>query len=183
MKICKACNTSLSLDNFIKDKTRTDGLYVYCKTCNKDRRRLFREANKEKLSASKKEYYYNNKKDISLRKKEKYLIMVNNPEFIKNKRKKNSLWKKRNKGIINRYTAKRRAFKLKASYDWGEFDSFIKEEAYLLAALRSNLTNTIWEVDHIVPLINENVCGLHVGVNLQVITRKDNLSKSNKFII
>lgn len=46
-----------------------------------------------------------------------------------------------------------------------------------------NATSSVkYVVDHIIPLNNPEVCGLHVAWNLQIITEEANLAKSNNFI-
>jgi len=75
--------------------------------------------------------------------------------------------------------SKRRALILRATPKWANFDKIkaIYEEADRL----EKLDGIKRHVDHIIPLQNNLVCGLHVETNLQVLLAKDNLSKSNKF--
>jgi hypothetical protein len=51
---------------------------------------------------------------------------------------------------------------------------------YLSAMTLTKATGERYVVDHIVPLSNSDVCGLHVPWNLRVITQEENLKKSNK---
>jgi len=58
---------------------------------------------------------------------------------------------------------------------------FILKEAYSLARLRTKVTGFRWEVDHIVPLTSDLVCGLHNEFNIRVIPMVENRSKGNKW--
>ena len=55
-------------------------------------------------------------------------------------------------------------------------------ELYLIAQRMTKTTGERYVVDHIVPLISDEVCGLHVPWNLRVITQEENLKKSNKLV-
>jgi hypothetical protein len=75
----------------------------------------------------------------------------------------------------------RRAQKMNATPPWLTIEH--KKQIENLYKLRDRLTletNIAHHVDHIVPLIHKQMCGLHVPWNLQVITATQNLSKSNK---
>lgn len=55
-------------------------------------------------------------------------------------------------------------------------------QLYLKAQELTKLTGQRYVVDHIVPLINPEVCGLHVPWNLRVMTQEENLKKSNRLL-
>lgn len=77
-----------------------------------------------------------------------------------------------NKTLYTEKSAKRRAAKLQATPVWA--DKAKIKQVYLDCPAG-------FHVDHIIPLNNPLVCGLHVHNNLQCIPAKDNLEKSNKF--
>jgi hypothetical protein len=54
---------------------------------------------------------------------------------------------------------------------------------YRLAQRKTEQTGIKHSVDHIVPLIHDKVCGLHVPWNMQVLTLVDNIAKSNNFLV
>lgn len=75
--------------------------------------------------------------------------------------------------------AKRYAAKLQATPAWAD-DRYIRL-FYEMAAADTILTGIEHQVDHIVPLQSDIVCGLHWEQNLQVLPAADNLSKSNRW--
>lgn len=60
MKTCSKCKLALSFDNFHKDTTRKDNLYIQCKQCRKSRGKAYYSANKELCLAKVKQWRANN---------------------------------------------------------------------------------------------------------------------------
>ena len=82
-----------------------------------------------------------------------------------------------------RTNAKTSAYLNKTRSKWrglSEDDQWMIQEIYSLCRLRSDVTGVPHEVDHIVPINGKDVCGLHVPHNLQVLTKAENRSKSNR---
>lgn len=80
--------------------------------------------------------------------------------------------KSANRGYYTGLQAARRAAQYNATPPW-------VDKAALTAVYASATPG--YEVDHIVPLLGTNVCGLHVPWNLQVIPMHDNRKKSNRW--
>lgn len=97
-------------------------------------------------------------------------------------RKTKRLWRQRNKGAVNSWTAARYAKKKQRTPPW--ITETEKEQIkcyYQVAAMYTNEGLEKWSVDHIIPLRGENVSGLHVPSNLRVIPQIENSSKGNNW--
>lgn len=159
MKKCTKCNDIKSYENFYKHSRYLDGYGSYCKDCYSKYQKHYKVLNRNKIRERKKNW------------------AKNNPEKVKRYDKK---YLENNRAKINTYNAKRRSEKLFASVN-------ISNDKHLINELYQDANDCQWlselklEVDHIIPLKHEKVCGLHVSWNLQLLTREDNAIKKNKF--
>ena len=63
-KYCRCCENDLTIDEFNKNKTKSDGLQVNCKTCQNKRQSNWYQNNKEKHRLTVKEYKATTKIEI-----------------------------------------------------------------------------------------------------------------------
>jgi hypothetical protein len=86
-------------------------------------------------------------------------------------------WQRRNPAAVRECNARRRAIERKATPKWYVYADCLKIHEEALQLRREGLDV---HVDHIVPLKNPLVCGLHWAGNLQIETATDNLRKGNR---
>lgn len=111
---------------------------------------------------------------------------------IQRQRGREQYWKHRDKCLVRmkayraaspeqfrEYEALRRAQKLLATPSWVNRRAI--RDFYAARKVVSLLMQREFHVDHIVPLVSDFVCGLHVENNLQLLPGPDNQSKSNRF--
>ena len=161
MKFCKKCFCEKSLLEFYKNKQAKDGVRSVCKVCDDQRKLEYAEKNVATIRSKKLEYT-NKNKDKTLA----YLAS----------------WRKEYKHKMCSYASKRRALLLGATPPWA--DKLKIESIYEEAAMLNKLhTKAKYEFDHIIPLKNKLVCGLHTHDNMQILLASDNRAKKNNFFI
>ena len=154
MKTCLDCKQTLQLSAFTNNKSAKDGLCVYCRTCMAIRNKAYR--NKDQDAWQKKQKAYQQK------------YRAENVERLVEYRKKRY---PQIKARVQHHQVLRKR-KLKER-------SFPHEKNMLIEFYRKCPEGH--HVDHIVPISNPLVCGLHVIANLQYLPATDNLKKTNKF--
>lgn len=155
-KVCFGCNEEKDSSKYSLKRGKP---MAQCKVCEAARNKLYRENNKEKTAARNAKYWEHYKTTEVWR---------------EGNRKKCKKYQLANLDWYRNYMALRRANQLHATPTWANLEKI--NEIY-------SKCPSGFHVDHIIPLKNPSVCGLHVEANLQYLTAQENMSKSNKFNI
>lgn len=158
----------------------------YCEACKKERRqnpevrekerlqcKSYKDKNTDKIIKYNSQYYLNNLETERARRRAFYAA---NPDLC---RAYSRNWQKQNLDKVYFKNSNRRAAKLQATPVWADLEAM--KLFYAESIKLSEKTGITHHVDHIVPLQNELVCGLHNQFNLQILTATENISKGNRF--
>lgn len=193
MKICKSCCSEKGLECFNKAPRNKDGLHSYCKGCMKARysgrdrsayKKDYDQQNRERIREYRKSYREKNRGDLweDRNKAASYAIKRGwakaNPEKV---REISANYRRKNKHRAAEYASQRRFVARQAEPAWlTDEDKVRMQQFWQLRELKSFVTGVDYEVDHVVPLNGQTVCGLHVPWNLRLIPKSENRSKSNR---
>lgn len=191
IRTCTKCKLAKQFCEFHKDSSRKYGISYICKECYSEKDRKTYCSNLEKNKKRGIAFYWSNPEKQKKLRRERY---AKNPEqyiaYIKEYSLKN--WDKikktrrvryeKTKFEVMAYNALRRADKIKATPSWlnNEHKKQIRD-MYKQAAKMTVSTGVVHHIDHIFPLRGKGFNGLHVPWNLRIVTKLENLKKTNKF--
>lgn len=195
LKICLKCGIEKASFEFKQKRKNSTELTKWCISCldkSKDTQKKYRENNPDKyaeirnnyaptMKVKLQEYYEAHKEEIKASVKEwsnnnkdkRYEIhrkyYSSNTGLAKQR---TSLWRINNKGRHNFNNRSRKYKQLRCTPKWADAEKIKK----IYEDCPSG-----YHVDHIIPIVNSVVCGLHVPDNLQYLPASINCSKSNRF--
>lgn len=176
MKTCTHCKIEKPLTAFYPSKKHKCGYAAWCNSCESARSKEKNHRNRDTRLVKAKQWRDSNKdKQIASIKSWREKNPGRYEQIIKE-------WAQRNRDKVNAKWMKRDASKKARTPSWLTLDElWMIEQAYDIAAKRTQMLGISFHVDHIVPLQGKTVSGLHVPWNLQVIPAKLNQQKSNRF--
>lgn len=126
----------------------------------------------EAAKAAGRRYYEKNKEAVKAR---------SAARPVEEKRQHKNKYREQNPELYKAITSVRKRRHREATPRWITKEQKLSmRQLYLQAQQMTKITGERYVVDHIIPLISNDVCGLHVPWNLRVITQEENLKKSNK---
>lgn len=142
---------------------------------NETRAEYFKQYNQSEAGQKAKRDYYDRNKEA--------VIARANARPAEERTKHREKYKAQNPELYKALTSVRKRRHKNATPPWITAEQKLAiRQLYLQAQKLTKITKERYVVDHIVPLISPDVCGLHVPWNLRVITQEENLQKSNKLI-
>lgn len=186
MKTCTKCKVEKELNEFGRDKHKKDGLKPWCRQCKNEAQRAKRAKESAQKKADFEAWLATDEGIEHLRQKREFWLARHrenqakhrrrNPESVKASQ---ARYRESSKAKVNAKNSARYAAKLKRTPLWADLVEI--DYAYHAAQVIKDVYGTSWDVDHIIPLQGENVSGLHVQGNLQIMPPSQNRSKGNSF--
>lgn len=148
-------------------------------------------ANKDRINKGRRARPAESKEKANARRRQR---RADDPELRAKEAARHARWLEKNPGYTQAYikansarrnasTARWRAARLGATPKWlSDSDLQNIKAFYAEAQMLTDATGVEYHVDHIVPLQGENVCGLHVAWNLQVLVGTENCRKLNRLL-
>lgn len=186
-KQCRKCLAMKPANEFYANSQKSDGLAAYCKACISCYEKGRYQCNRDKVRVRTRAWYDANKDKVRSAWKVLYSrTRVDRIKYVGEWQKKNKARKseyQRRYRVRHAHTValkdKRRKEALRrAIVPWSDLVAI--SEFYRKARELSAVTGAEWQVDHIVPIKSDRVCGLHVLDNLRFIPKADNASKGNR---
>lgn len=186
MKTCRRCGETKPLTEFPMCRGRPR---ARCKPCHTRDACEWQAKNRDKATANGRRWRErhppppakfppakSDEERLERRREARRRWLVAHPDKMQHCR---TAWAEANKPRLRASVRRRQARRRNATPKWADKTAILS--FYVRAEMLTQQTGIPHEVDHIIPLQGRNVCGLHWEANLQVLPRRTNRVKHNRF--
>lgn len=179
-ELCREHRTAKDKERYWRDPEKARSYHHENRDHNIKRMREYHFENRDEILERKRGYYWDNVEREAERNK---IYRVENLDACKERCSRYHAWRYANdREWFRAKNAQYRATKNDRSVGDKRLTEFVLAEAYQQARDLSEMMGGEFHVDHMIPMRAENVSGLHVPQNIQVIPAKMNLHKRNRMI-